>query len=73
MGYYLCIASSKFRTPLLLKQTVSFSEDKSATTTEKRGKNDKRKRKRFDDISCHFFPLGCSSADFVDSVVPLDF
>jgi len=52
---------------------VSLSEDKSVTTTEKRGKNDKGKRKRFDYISCHFFPLACSSADFVDAVVPLDF
>lgn len=54
--------------PYLVKQMMSLSEDKSATTTEKRGKNDKRKRKRFDYISCHFFPLGCSSADFVDVV-----
>jgi hypothetical protein len=52
---------------------VSLSEDKSATTTEKRGKNYKRKRKRFDYISCHFFSIGCYSADFVDAVVPLDF
>jgi hypothetical protein len=52
---------------------VNLSEEKSATATEKRRKIKKKKRNKFDYISCHFFPLGCSSTDFVDAVFPLDF